>query len=250
MSPRDAGNRSRWLTHPIPIVDSVLLPTRCPICHALGEAPCHDCRADLRPPPALPVPTGVDRLAVLFAYEGAGRHLVTRLKYRNARSSLGWLAAALAEVAIGPNQPRPDVVTWVPTSPSRRRDRGFDQAELLARRLARRLRIPARRVLIHDAGDPQTGRSAAERWLGPPLGVRPRVRVPPRVLLVDDVVTTGATMAVAARALRQAGATSVTAVAAARTPLRSDATGPYTAACTARGSVVASRCQSQAKRPT
>ena len=229
----------------------MLLPSRCPICDTLGAAPCGPCRQSLLPPPALPLPLALDRLAVVFAYEGAGRRLITRLKYGNARSSLAWLARALAEVAgSGSGQERPDVVTWVPTSPDRRRSRGFDQAELLARRLAKRLHVPARPLLVHNAGAPQTGRSAVERRLGPPLALRRRARVPPRVLVVDDVVTTGATLSAAARALRRAGATQVSAVAAARTPLRLNAIHPYTAACTARGSVVASRCQSQAKRPT
>jgi predicted amidophosphoribosyltransferase len=156
----------------------------------------------------------------------------------------------VSEVAARSGEEGPDVVTWVPTSPARRRSRGFDQAELLARRVARRLDIAARPLLVHDAGAPQTGRSAAERRIGPPLAVRRHARVPPHVLLVDDVVTTGATLSAAARALRRAGATQVSAVAAARTPLRLNAIHPYTAACTARGSVVASRCQSQAKRPT
>src|SRR5439155_939428 len=81
----------------------------------VGPAPCAPCRAGLLPPPALPRPPGIDRLAVVFAYDGSGRRLVTRLKYGNARSSLAWLAAALAQIAIGPAQERPHVVTWVPT---------------------------------------------------------------------------------------------------------------------------------------
>src|SRR5205823_3623429 len=124
---------------PAPYRRNVLLPSRCPICDALGPAPCPACRQALLPPPALPVPAALDRLAVVFAYDGAGRRLITRLKYGNARSSLPWLAGALSEVAAGGGQARHDVVTWVPTSPARRRSRGFDQAELLARRVARRL---------------------------------------------------------------------------------------------------------------
>src|SRR3954462_8725149 len=75
---------------PGPYLRNVLLPSRCPICDALGPAPCLSCRQALLPPPALPIPPALDRLAVVFAYEGAGRGLITRLKYGNARSSLAW----------------------------------------------------------------------------------------------------------------------------------------------------------------
>jgi predicted amidophosphoribosyltransferase len=75
-----------------------------------------------------------------------------------------------------------------------------------------------RRLLVRGPGDHQTGRSAAERWNGPAFAARP---IPPgRVLLVDDVVTTGATVAVAARALRLSGATSVVVLTLARTPIK------------------------------
>jgi len=150
-------------------------------------------------------------------YAGAGRELVARLKYRNARSSLAWLAGQLAGVAT--RMGAVDVVTWVPTTPARRRDRGFDQAELLARAVARRLHRPCRPLLRRRAGPPQTGQGAAARRRGPALDLR-RARVPSRVLLVDDVITTGSSVAAAARALRAGGADVVLVCAAARTSLK------------------------------
>jgi predicted amidophosphoribosyltransferase len=149
----------------------------------------------------------------LLAYDGAGRRLVARLKYANERAALRGLAAALAAAA----PPGADAVTWAPTGATRRRERGFDQAELLARAVARRLRLPCRRLLRRDPGPPQTGRTRAERRTAPPV-FTPRRPAPGTVLLVDDVVTTGATAAAAARALRGAGATRVVLLAAARTP--------------------------------
>jgi competence protein ComFC len=139
---------------------------------------------------------------------------VARLKYRNARSSLPFLTGELSALAAR----RPlRVVTWVPTTPARRRQRGFDQAELLARGVARRLGLPCRRLLQHEAGPPQTGLELYARRAGPTF--RPvRLLAPGTgVLLVDDVVTTGATGTAAARALRSAGAASVEVVAVART---------------------------------
>jgi ComF family protein len=194
----------------------MLLPPTCPICNRQGSAPCDTCRAALRPAPPAPAPLWVDVCIALLAYEGAGRELLARLKYRNARSALGWLAAQLA-VAVHGTQV--DVVTWVPTTTARRRERGFDQAELLARSLARRLRLPCRGLLRRCDGPPQTGRGLRERQQGPRLELR-GPRVPARVLLVDDVVTTGTSVSVAARTLRSGGASRVHVCAGARTSLK------------------------------
>ncbi|HEX8771251.1 MAG TPA: phosphoribosyltransferase family protein, partial [Acidimicrobiales bacterium] len=96
-------------------------------------------------------------------------------------------------------------MTWAPTTGARRRERGFDQAELLARAVARRLGLPCRRLLRRRPGPAQTGRDREGRQSGPAFTTR-RVTGPARVLLVDDIVTTGATVSAAARALRAAGA--------------------------------------------
>ncbi|MCB1016792.1 MAG: ribosome-associated translation inhibitor RaiA [Acidimicrobiales bacterium] len=138
---------------------------------------------------------------------------MTRLKYRNARDAVPWLAAGMAARV---DADAVDVVTWVPTTARRRRDRGFDQAEVLARAVARRLRRPCRRLLRRAAGAPQTGRRRVERFADP--GLRCVGRPPPKVLVVDDVATTGATLAWVATTLRGAGTVEVRAVTAARTP--------------------------------
>jgi predicted amidophosphoribosyltransferase len=195
----------------------VLLPKSCPVCGRVGTAPCAACVERLQRAPALPPPLGVDRCAALLLYDGAGRELVARLKYRNARSSLRWLADAMASLV----DPRAvDVVTWAPTTATRRRARGFDQGELLARAVARRLRRPCRAMLRRGPGPAQTGRSAVARRSGGVALATERVPDGVRVLVVDDVLTTGSTLASAARALRAAGADEVTAVVAARTMLK------------------------------
>lgn len=150
-----------------------------------------------------------------MAYDGTGREIVARLKYANARSSLPWLAAAMADVAARTAGPV-DVVTWVPTTAERRRRRGYDQARLLATAMARRLGCPCRSLLRRLPGPPQTGRPRAERLVGPRLVVRARARAPAAVLVVDDVATTGSTLAAAGRVLRAAGAVEIHAVVAAR----------------------------------
>jgi predicted amidophosphoribosyltransferase len=166
----------------------------------------------------------------VLSYSGAGRELVARLKYRNARSSVPWLAAAMAAVAAPASGPGAELVTWVPTTPSRRRGRGYDQAELLARGVARSTGVPCRRLLRRREGRAQTGLSRAERLAGPILEPATRwgrpVRAPATVLLVDDVVTTGATMAAASAVLSAMGAVRIAGVAAARTPARPPPSSP------------------------
>ena len=110
-----------------------------------------------------------------------------------------------------------DVVTWAPTTPARRRRRGFDQAELLARVVASELRRPCLCLVSRRPGPPQTGRSEAER-AGNPVFDAVRGAEGRRVLLIDDVVTTGATVAAAGRVLADSGAVRVHALAAAHPP--------------------------------
>lgn len=193
----------------------MLLPSSCPLCAVPGPAPCGRCidtldTADPRPPPR-----GLDTLTALLSYEGGGREVIARLKYRNRRSALAWLAAGMA-ARVDPASV--DVVTWVPTTRRRRHGRGFDQAELLARAVARHLRLPCRPLLRRVPGPPQTGQPLERRQRGPTLV--PRASRPARVLLVDDVVTSGATLRAAGMALRQGGASEVHATVAASTPRR------------------------------
>lgn len=192
----------------------MLLASSCPACGDRGPAPCPSCVTELRPPPALAPPPGVDACLALVAYVGAGQRLVTGLKYRRNRSAVGGMAAAMASLVLT----RPGAVTWVPTSAARRRDRGFDQSALLARHVGRALGVPAVGLLRRCPGPPQTGRRLVERWQVAGFHVSgPCAR---DVLVVDDVVTSGATVSAAARVLRGAGVERVVVLALARTPLK------------------------------
>jgi predicted amidophosphoribosyltransferase len=197
------------------VVDAVL-PAVCPGCGALGAPVCDGCAGELQLAAPGAVPVGLDALAAVFAYDGVARELVARVKYRNARAAVGWLADAMTARA-GP--PVVDVVTWAPTTPARRRARGFDHAELLARAVASRRRLPRRRLLVRRPGPPQTGAGRDARGDGPRFVATPAA-AGRAVLLVDDVVTTGATLSAAAAALRRAGAPAVFGLVAARTPER------------------------------
>jgi len=195
----------------------VLLEVRCPVCAEPGRAPCAACAATTRAaPPGLVPPPPLQALHAALTYEGVGRELVARLKYRDARAAVGWLAATMVQAMPAPLPGT--VVTWAPTTAARRRHRGFDQAELLARAVARRAGLPTRATLLRAAGPAQTGRDLAHRTH--PTGFRARHRVPRArpVLVVDDVVTSGATLAAAGRALVAAGAWPVTGLVAAVTP--------------------------------
>jgi predicted amidophosphoribosyltransferase len=196
-------------------LSEVLLPGSCPGCGAPAEPVCDACLETLLPAPSLATPPGLDHLAVAFAYEGVAREVVARVKYRNARGALSWLAAEMLEqLASGTAL---DVVTWAPTTPQHRRARGFDHAELLARAVGRTARLPVRALLTRLPGPAQTGAGREERKEGPRFRARPDVSGR-AVLLVDDVVTTGATLVAGAAALRRGGAGTVVGLAAARTP--------------------------------
>jgi predicted amidophosphoribosyltransferase len=217
---------------------ALALPTRCPGCGAAGPAPCPSCWSRLERAPVIPSPPGVDRVRALIRYDDTGRDLLVRMKYGNARSTVRWLAAGMATLA---NKPAAgfDAITWAPTTAERRRERGFDQAELLARAVARQLRRAGHRphehrsggahhhprtpavvpLLVRLPGPAQTGRTRRERQADPPR-FEARARAPASILLVDDVFTTGATVGAAARALRSAGAQHVDVVTAACTPLK------------------------------
>jgi predicted amidophosphoribosyltransferase len=104
----------------------------------------------------------------------------------------------------------------VPAAPARRRRRGFDHADVLAGALARRTGLPRVRALRRRGGARQLGAGRRERLTAGRLDVVATGPAPPVALLVDDVHTTGATLAACARALRAAGAEDVRAVTYAR----------------------------------
>lgn len=185
----------------------------CVLCGAGHDPLCVRCSTDLQPPPTTTI-RDLGPVPALFAYEGGGARIVQALKFRDGRRLVGPLADGLTGL-VGPSPGA--VVTWVPTTAARRRHRGFDQSELLARALARRLELPCRRLLRRRPGPAQTGRRRAERAVNVSFTATRRVRGL-EVVLVDDVCTTGATLRAARAALGAGGVSSDHVAVAARTP--------------------------------
>lgn len=156
-----------------------------------------------------------DRAWAPLAYAGPAAAVVRGLKFAGRLALADTMAAPLA--ARLPGAMRGPALVPVPAQPARRRSRGFDPAALLAQRLAARTGAPVAACLARtDRGRRHTRLGRGARRAEPPAVVA-RAGAPERVVLVDDVHTTGATLDACARALKAAGATWVAAATYART---------------------------------
>lgn len=195
-------------------------PPRCLGCGGLSTGPldqclCPSCRGALAGPARRLEPIEcVSQARAAVPYGGPALGLVAALK-RGSGPAAETMAELIAEglAPIG----APATLVPVGTTAGRRLRRGVDPAEELAHRLASRLGLGVTRCLRRRDHGRQRGRPRAERIADPPRFVV-RGRVPADALVVDDVITTGATLGACARALRAAGSRSVGAVAFAATP--------------------------------
>ena len=153
-------------------------------------------------------------------YEGKVREGLLRFKFQGARAAAGPLGELVARCAAERFSGAFDVVTWVPVSRRRLRSRGYDQARLLAESACRLWEVRPEQLLQKITDNPaQSGltEEAARRAnvLGVYEAAEPERIQGYRILLVDDICTTGATLAECARTLRDAGAADVMCVCAA-----------------------------------
>lgn len=212
------------------VIRNLLYPPRCRLCGALcgwEEETCHTCREQL--PQAgdffrEPEVFGCRELLWCARYEGVFRRGMEQLKFEGVRESLplfgGMLAAAVRQSGLLPGL---TAVTYVPMPPERERHRGYNQSRLLAEQLAKELGLPLREgVLARDGratAHAAEGRAARIALAQESYRASSR-RLPPgeHILLIDDIITTGATIEKCAGLLKAQGAGTVTAAAVLRTP--------------------------------
>lgn len=202
----------RWIT-------ALLFPPKCVLCGRILEKNesdlCHGCRMDNPECSAYRRKfTFLDGWAAVWYYEGYARESILRYKFRGARAYAKCYGRMLAMKLAQEYPDGFDVLTWVPISPQRLRERGFDQVELLAEAVGEELGIQPQRLLKKIRNNPpQSGISGeAERRanvLGAYRVTNPEAVEEKRVLILDDVITTGATVSEAARMLLTAGAKQV-----------------------------------------
>jgi len=208
----------------------LVIPPRCAGCGERDTWLCADCRAGLHRLPAdrcrrcaqPGVPTRVCgncyaspppfvAVDAPFIHDGLARQLVLDLKYHGHRH----LAGPLAELAAAAAPRDVEAVVPVPLHERRRAERGFNQSELLAAGVARAVGVPALPDALRRTREtrPQAGLSEAERIANVRGAFVPTAKLSRhRVLLVDDVCTTGATLAACARALHRAAVREVVAL--------------------------------------
>lgn len=208
----------------------LLYPPKCPFCGGAGMAgqtgPCPRCQdAPFWLEGAQAVVKGRDfvRCACAAWYQEPLRTAVKRFKFSNQPQYAAAYGAVLARTIRTYLPGSYDLLSWVPVSPATLKSRGYDQAQLLAQEAAKVLGQAAVPLLAKTGHNkPQsTLAHGNQRWTNVagvytvphPEGVRGQ-----RVLLLDDILTTGATLNEAARTLRQAGAAQVVCAALCRTP--------------------------------
>jgi predicted amidophosphoribosyltransferase len=199
---------------PLEQIASLIAPPLCAACASprpLDRVLCERCSVELAAAPRVrdPGPAGVDLAISASPFDGVARRVVHGLKYGRRLALAGVAAEAMLRAL--PDRESPDAVVPVPAGPWRWRWRGFDPAEEIAIALSRLAGLAYRPCLRRDRGRRQVGRRRSQRLTGAPR-VRTVADAPSAVVLVDDVWTTGATLAASAVALRAAGSRRVVAL--------------------------------------
>ena len=196
----------------------LLFPPKCPFCQSILETPADPvCPACQKALPWLIGRAGERKVDFTrgccspMAYRGTVRKSIHRYKFSGVRAYARPFGLLMAQCVQDRPEMAPELITWAPLSRKRRRERGYDQGELLARAMAKRLGLPAAATLVKARHtQPQSGLDSAEARRANALGayvLLPGVDAAgKRVLLADDVVTSGATLSECARTLLEAGA--------------------------------------------
>ncbi len=231
------GRAVQWSRLRDTVLD-LLFPPKCVGCGAGGQLLCDDClssAARIRPPicPRCGRPVRakqlctvcqemrpvIDGIRSVAYFEGVLRRAIHRFKYNGLQALAGPLARLLVEYQMEHQLPA-DVIVPVPLHPDREAERGYNQAGLLAEALGAKVECPVVQTGLSRVRPtaPQIEFNARERHVNVADAFRARKEaiVAQRILLIDDVCTTGATMEACAEALKAAGARSVWGLALAR----------------------------------
>ncbi|MBR2483859.1 MAG: ComF family protein [Oscillospiraceae bacterium] len=202
-------------------VMDLLFPPKCVFCHKLMERGeiCPDCEKKLlaMEQPKNRTLSGGTFCVSALPYEDVVRESILRFKFQGRDHYAPIYGEILARTAALELSDRFDLVSWVPVSKKRKRKRGYDQAELLAKEMCRLWGVvPVRTLKKTRDNPPQSGLSSAEERRANVLGVYETANreqfAGKKVLLVDDILTTGSTVQETARVLRLAGAAEVMAL--------------------------------------
>ncbi len=196
-----------------------LFPEKCILCGKLLESQemdlCRKCRSEAPDCPISKIKYPfIDQWTALWYYEGNVRKSLLRYKFNNRRSHAAGYGRLLAMKLLREDRTDFDLLTYIPISHRRKRKRGFDQVELLAEHVGKELDVTPVRTLEKVRHNRQQSRIVgfAQRRanvLGAYMVLDPQQIQGKRILLLDDIVTTGATASECARILLTAGAKEV-----------------------------------------
>lgn len=211
------------------VIAADLFPAHCVICgrrlNTYDYGFCTECACKLKPlkkPDTCRVKF-CDRCIAAYEYEGHARDAILALKFYNHPAYAGAFTEALCELLKKNSDIACDMVTWIPVSKKRLRQRGYDQAKLIAQKLSERLELPLMRTLVKVRDNPRQSALDASARKGNVIGVyalyeKNAAAIEGRnLLLVDDIITTGATMSEAAKTLKTAFPATVTGICCAKT---------------------------------
>lgn len=231
---------------PMPLPAFARAPSQCEVCRQWGgRALCADCLTRFAAPvprcarcglrlglnaaacgACMREPPPFERTRCVADYGFPWDRLIAAFKFEGRVELAAVLAHALSTTVAADSGPAADLVVPVPLAPRRLAERGYNQAWELARRVAREVRLPARADVLlrpwETAHQADLARTERQLNLRDAFMVDPRLRHAlqgRRVALVDDVMTTGVTVSVAAAALLRAGAAAVDVWVLARTPV-------------------------------
>ena len=215
----------------------LLFPPRCVFCESIiapGTKICRSCARTVVPVETvrrmnLPAAGKNIPCAVLYPYMGSVRESILRFKFEGEKRNADYYAERMATQVLEQfRESAFDLVTSVPLSAKRKKERGYNQSELIARRISERLRIPYAECLSKEADNAEQHRlkrnerkaNVKGAYRAADSGIQGK-----RILMIDDIMTTGATLSECASVLFAAGAESVFCAVVAETPAGSIETG-------------------------